>query len=86
LVGVVGRSLANEADHCISDRTIKLKKQRRGKDRQLKTTSSDAKGGFSFEKRGGHGRFYAKAPRKVVQVGNIKVICIKARSKTIRRP
>ena len=85
LVGAVGRSLADEAAHCIANRTVKLKKQRKGKDRHLETTKSSNDGAFTFERGDGKGRFYAKAPKKVAHEGTTKVVCMEKRSEVMRR-
>jgi hypothetical protein len=66
---------------CRKNRTVILKKVRPGSDKTVGTDKTNAQGKWKIKRPNAKGRFYAKAQRKET----LKLICRKARSKTVKR-
>jgi hypothetical protein len=70
---------------CVADRTVKVKRDVRGKDRVVATAVTNASGEWSATYEGrSRGRFYAQAVRATLTTGNVTTICEKGRSAVIR--
>lgn len=73
--------MASTKPACFSGRAVVIHRVRRGKDKAITTTISDAAGNFRVEKQAGKGRYYAVALATVVADA---ADCPEATSKPIR--
>lgn len=70
---------------CSSDRTVQVKKLSRGPNRIVATRVTDASGGWTVTRPRAHGRFYALALGRSIDVAGVGLKCTRDRSRTIRR-
>jgi hypothetical protein len=69
---------------CEQGRRVRLKKNRPGRDKTIRVTTTNASGAWSVFKRHRRGSYYAVAARKVITQNNgDRVVCLRARSRNI---
>jgi hypothetical protein len=79
------RSPTAAGSGCLADRTVKVKRDLRGRDRVVTSAVTDASGRWSATLEGrAKGRFYAQVERAASTVGTVTTICEKARSASLR--
>jgi hypothetical protein len=70
---------------CVADRTVKVKRDTRGRDRVVLSATTDASGHWSVAgPKRPSGRFYAQVARATRTEGGNELVCKKARSETFR--
>jgi hypothetical protein len=80
-----GRLLSDRAE-CQDGRTVRIRRQRPGRDRTVATTTTDDSGRYSVAHRPLRaGTYYAVSPRKTFAEGDNTVVCTRARSNNITR-